>query len=90
MKKRCLDNICYLMKKGGFNNPVLRTVEIVYDYNDDFSCVRVTHILEDEVNYLNFTEEMLNELTVDEIGDKLFERRCNIIKEVKKCVDNVC
>lgn len=82
--KNLIENVCYLSSKayeGDLYGLLIVDVERVYNYDNSLRGVRLRYSIYDEmcVQRLNFTREMLESLSRDELEEILERKRDEII-----------
>ena len=81
--KNLIENVCYLSSLDGIDelNGIFVDVERVYNYDSSLKSVRIKYSFwyKEEVSYLNFTREMLESLSRDELEEILERKREEII-----------
>ena len=71
--KNLIENICYLSSLDGIDelNGLFIDVERVYNYDSSLKSVRLRYsfFYEEGVSHLNFTREMLESISLEELKD---------------------
>ena len=69
--KNLIENVCYLSSLDDVDelNGIFIDVERVYNYDSSLKCVRLRYsfFYKEGVSYLNFTREMLERISLEEL-----------------------